>query len=152
MLDDGISFKYRTLYTGGAIITFDFRNEQEKKELLQSLRSVLKKASACVGCQSCEAECQFGAIMYSDGGIAIDSGKCVRCHECYKEGTSCWRYRSMSKPDKTSNIANEFGQYNNFGFREVFVTALVDWNETESFFHWSSEHPLGDKKVDACKK
>ena len=152
MLDDGISFKYRSLYTGGAIITFDFRSEQEKKELLQSLRIVLKKVSACVGCQSCEAECQFGAIKYSDGGLAIDSDKCVKCHACYKEGNSCWRYRSMSKPDKASGVANEFGQYNNFGFREDFVTALIDWNETEAFFHWSSEHPLGDKMVDACKK
>lgn len=58
----------------------------------------------------------------------------------------------MSKPDKASNVANEFAQYNNFGFREEFITALIDWDETETFFRWTPEHPLGDKKVDACKK
>ena len=56
----------------------------------------------------------------------------------------------MSKPEKTNNAANEFAQYNNFGFREEFVTALMNYDET--FFHWRPEHPLGDKKVDACKK
>ena len=56
----------------------------------------------------------------------------------------------MSKPEKTNSVANEFAQYNNFGFREEFVTALIDCGDT--FFYWRPEHPLGDKKVDACKK
>ena len=56
----------------------------------------------------------------------------------------------MSKPEKTNNIAYEFAQYNNFGFREEFVTALIDCGE--SFFYWKPDHPLGNKKVDACKK
>ena len=56
----------------------------------------------------------------------------------------------MYKPENSSNVANEFTRYNNFGLREEFIDAFLERGET--FFRWDSAHPLGDKKVDACKK
>ena len=150
MLDDGIPFSCQTPYAGGESVKFEFRNQDEKKSALPLLRTVFRKTSACIGCRSCEAQCQTGAISIVHGSLFIDSDKCIRCHSCFEEGNSCWRYRSMSKPEKTNSVANEFAQYNNFGFREEFVTALIDCGDT--FFYWRPEHPLGDKKVDACKK
>ncbi len=149
-IEDGITFEYQAPYTGGGIIKFGFRTKQEKNTLLTVLRTVLKKVSACVGCQSCEAECQVGAIDIVDGVVSVDSDKCIRCHSCFEPGNSCWRYRSMYKPEKSKNIANEFAQYKNFGLREEFIAAFIECSDT--FFHWRPEHPLGDKKVDACKK
>lgn len=56
----------------------------------------------------------------------------------------------MHKPENSNSVANEFARYNNFGLREEFIDALLTRGDT--FFHWDSEHPIGDKKVDACKK
>ena len=56
----------------------------------------------------------------------------------------------MFKPENSNSVANEFARYNNFGLRETFVDALIARGDT--FFHWDSDHPLGDKKVDSAKK
>ena len=51
----------------------------------------------------------------------------------------------MSKPEKTNSVANEFAQYNNFGFREEFVTALIDCGDT--FFIGGLNIRLETKKL-----
>ena len=149
-LDEGIPFVYHAPYTGGGLVSFEFRSSAEFTALVPLLRSMLKKVSACVGCQSCEAECNFGAITFMDGKLKINGDKCIKCHGCYNMENSCWRYSSMYKPENSSNVANEFTRYNNFGLREEFIDAFLERGET--FFRWDSAHPLGDKKVDACKK
>lgn len=149
-LDEGIQFTYRELYGGGGLVSFEFRTQEERREILPLLRSLFKKVSGCVGCQSCEAECGFGAIAIKDGKLKINGNKCVKCRSCYKIENSCWRYRSMYKPENSKSVANEFARYNNFGLRETFIDALLERGDT--FFRWDSTHPLGDKKVDATKK
>lgn len=150
MLTDGILFVYHAPYTGGGTATFTFRSKEEQSSLLPIIRSFLKKVSGCVGCQSCEAECSFGAIIVKDGSLKIDSDKCTKCRSCYEIDNSCWRYRSMHKPENSSSIANEFARYNNFGLRESWVTALIE--RGAKFFHWDDNHPLGNKMVDSAKK
>lgn len=149
-LDGGIPFTYEAPYTGGGSVCFEFHSQPEMTTTLPILRSLFRKASACVGCKSCEAECSFGAITLTDGKLRINGDKCTKCHSCYDIENSCWRYRSMYKSDKPNSIANEFARYNNFGLRESFIAALLDRGDT--FFHWDSTHPIGDKKVDATKK
>jgi len=149
-LDDGIPFVYRAPYTGGGLVSFEFHSQAEQAAMMPLIRSLLKKVSGCVGCQSCEAECNFGAITVEDGKLRVNGDKCIKCHGCYEIQNSCWRYRSMYKPENSNSVANEFARYNNFGLREAFIDALLERGST--FFHWDSEHPIGDKKVDACKK
>ena len=149
-LYEGIPFVYRAPYTGGGLVNFEFHSSAEFTALVPLLRSLLKKVSGCVGCQSCEAECNFGAITFRDGKLKVNGDKCIKCHGCYEIENSCWRYRSMYKPENSNSVANEFARYNNFGLREEFIYALLERGDT--FFHWDSEHPIGDKKVDACKK
>lgn len=149
-LDEGIPFVYRAPYTGGGLVSFEFRSQEEQSAILPLLRTLLKKVSGCVGCQSCEAECNFGAIATKDGKLKIDGDKCIKCRSCYEIENSCWRYRSMYKPENSNSAANEFARYNNFGLREAFIDALLERGDT--FFHWDSEHPIGDKKVDSAKK
>ena len=149
-LDDGILFEYRAPYTGGGLVSFAFHSKEEQADLLPPLRSLLKKVSGCVGCQSCEAECNFGAITFKDGKLKINGDKCIKCHGCYEIDKSCWRYRSMYKPENSNGVANELTRYNNFGFRVEFIDALLERGDT--FFRWDMGHPIGDKKVDACKK
>lgn len=149
-LDDGIPFIYRAPYTGGGVASFEFRSQAEQKAMLPLLRSLLRKVSGCVGCQSCEAECNVGAIVFKDGKLKINGDKCTKCRNCYEIENSCWRYRSMYKPENSNSVANELARYNNFGLRESFIDALLARGDT--FFHWDSDHPLGDKKVGSTKK
>lgn len=149
-LDDGIPFVYRAPYTGGGLVSFEFHSQAEQTTILPLLRTLLKKVSGCVGCQSCEAECGFGAITTKDGKLKINGDKCIKCRSCYEIENSCWRYRSMYKPENSNSVANEFARYNNFGLREAFIDALLERGDT--FFHWDSTHPIGDKKVDSTKK
>ena len=149
-LDDGIPFVYHAPYTGGGLVSFEFHTQTEQSAILPLLRTMFKKVSGCVVCQSCEAECSFGAITTKDGKLKINGDKCIKCRSCYEIENSCWRYRSMYKPENSNNMANEFARYNNFGLREAFIDALLERGDT--FFHWDSTHPIGDKKVDATKK
>lgn len=149
-LNDGIPFLYCAPYTGGGLVSFEFHTQAEQRAILPLLRTLLKKVSSCVGCQSCEAECSFGAITTKDGKLEINGDKCIKCRNCYEIENSCWRYRSMHKPEKSNNIANDFARYNNFGLREAFIDAFLERGNT--FFHWDNTHPMGDKKVDATKK
>lgn len=149
-LDNGIPFVYSAPYTGGGLVSFEFHSQAEQTAILPLLRMLLKKVSGCVGCQSCEAECSFGAIATQDGKLKINGDKCIKCHSCYDIENSCWRYRSMYKSENSNSVANEFARYNNFGLREAFIVALLERGDT--FFHWDSTHPIGDKKVDSTKK
>jgi 3'-phosphoadenosine 5'-phosphosulfate sulfotransferase (PAPS reductase)/FAD synthetase len=149
-LDDGLPFEYHAPYTGGGSVRFDFRSKEEMKALLPMIRSLLRKVSGCVGCKSCEAECNFGAITTKDGNLKIDGVKCTKCRNCYEIENACWRYRSMNKPENSSGAANEFARYNNFGLREYWLDALIEKGDT--FFRWDDKHPLGDKMVDSAKK
>ena len=62
--------------TGGAAVTFEFRSESERNELLPTLQNVFRKTIACVGCQTCEAQCNFGAISFKNKKIEVDAQRC----------------------------------------------------------------------------
>lgn len=41
-----------------------------------------KVSDACVGCESCVAECPVGAIVIEGGKAIVDAAKCVDCGAC----------------------------------------------------------------------
>lgn len=147
-LDEGIPFTYRAPYTGGGIVTFEFRSESEQTEMIPLLRSLFRKVAACVGCQTCEAQCNFGAISLKDGKIAIDARKCKHCYCCYDIDLSCWRFKSMYKSENEQNKMSGINKYNHFGLREDWVAALNELGD--KFFPWYDSHPLGNKMVQSA--
>jgi hypothetical protein len=56
----------------------------------------------------------------------------------------------LKKPESSSGVANALAQYNNFGLREAWITALIE--RRSQFFQWDDNHPLGNKMVDSAKK
>lgn len=147
-LDDGIPFLYHAPYTGGGIVTFEFHTEAEQAEILPRLRSLFRKVAACVGCRTCEAQCNFGAISLKDGRIAIDSRKCKHCYCCYDIDFSCWRFKSMYKSENEQNKMSGINKYNHFGLREDWIATLNDLGD--KFFPWYESHPLGNKMVQSA--
>lgn len=151
-LDAGIPFKYRSSYSAGAKVTFVFRDTDEKLRITPILKSFMRKASACVACRSCEAECPVGAITVKNGELKIDGVKCIKCRKCYKIDNSCWRFKSMYKAETEQNKMSGINKYNNFGLREktneLWISLLVELGD--QFFPWHDGHPLGRPKVDAA--
>lgn len=147
-LDEGIPFTYHSPYTGGGIVTFEFRSEAEQTEMIPLLRSLFRKVAACVGCQTCEAQCNFGAIGLKDGKIAIDARKCKHCYCCYDIDLSCWRFKSMYKSENEQNKMSGINKYNHFGLREDWIAALNELGN--KFFPWYDSHPLGNKMVQSA--
>lgn len=145
-IDEGIPFSYRSPYTGGGIATFNFRSAQEQASMLTALRAFMRKASGCIGCRSCEADCIHGAITVRNGKLRIDSKKCTKCRMCYDVSVSnCWRYNSMRYEVRNNNSKIGFSTYFTFGLREGWISVLVELGE--NFFPWHDTHPLGKKMV-----
>lgn len=148
-LDNGIPFNYNAPYTGGGMVTFEFRDANEKWTILPILKAFMRKVSACVACRSCEAECSVGAINIKNGKLKVDDTKCIRCRRCYDICVgNCWRYNSMRYEVNKNNIIIGLNCYFNFGLREDWIAVLVDMGD--NFFPWNENHPLGKKMVPAA--
>jgi len=149
-LDEKISFNYNAPFTGGGIITFEFQDDDQKLKSIQTIRELLRKVSACVACQNCEAECLTGAITVKKGNIEIDGDNCTQCHRCYKVDKSCWRYMSLHKSETSNSTMNAIAGYRNFGLRETWIDVICD--KGDKFFMWDSTHPLGKDMVESAKR
>jgi len=145
-LNEGIPFSFRSTDSQDGQVTFYFHSTQEQTENLPALRAIMRKASGCVGCGSCEADCISGAISIEGGKLQIDGEKCTKCHKCYEVSVSnCWRYNSMRYEVNSGNKKVGFSAYFTFGLREKWIAALLELGE--DFFHWHDLHPLGKKMV-----
>ncbi len=147
-IDEGIPFTYQSPYTGGGIVTFEFRSIAEQSNMLPILHNVLRKVAACVGCQTCEAQCNLGAISIKNGRVIVNAKKCIHCYKCYDIDFGCWRFKSMYKSDNGQNKMSGINKYNHFGLREDWVAALIDLGDM--FFPWHESHPLGNKMVQSA--
>lgn len=152
-IDEGILLSYSQSYSDGGVFTVQFRTTEEKQALLPIIRTMLKKASACVSCRACEAECTHGAITTNSEQIVIDANKCTHCKRCFTRiDNGCWRYMSMRMPDNSTSAVVGINKYKNFGLREkgdaLWITKLVELRD--NFFPWSNSHPLGSKMVEAA--
>ena len=152
-LDINALIDYRSSNTGGGIATFRFSNTGDKQAVLPLLRDFLKKATACVNCRSCEANCNLGAISSKENKMRIDTNKCTRCKMCYETNNSCWRYKSMMSPEKTQSKSISINNYQKFGLRERdgenWVSKLVELGDT--YFPHHANHPFGKPKVNAAR-
>jgi 3'-phosphoadenosine 5'-phosphosulfate sulfotransferase (PAPS reductase)/FAD synthetase/ferredoxin len=145
-LDDGITLTYHAPYTGGGMVTFEFRSEDEQTTMFPLLRAFMRKVSGCIACKNCEADCAVGAIIVKDGKLKIDGAKCINCRKCYDVSVAnCWRYNSMRYEVNNSNNKIGFSTYFTFGLREEWISVLVELGEY--FFPWHANHPLGKKMI-----
>jgi len=153
-LDGGIPFSYNAPYTGGGTATFEFRDTNEKWVILPMLKMFMRKISACVACRSCESECTHGAITVKNSKLNVDDTRCTKCRKCYNIDDSCWRFKSMYKPEsERNNLMRGIANYQTFGLREkgqyLWVSALTELGD--EFFPWHNNHPLGKNMVDSAR-
>jgi 3'-phosphoadenosine 5'-phosphosulfate sulfotransferase (PAPS reductase)/FAD synthetase/NAD-dependent dihydropyrimidine dehydrogenase PreA subunit len=100
------------------------------------------KAIACVGCDSCEAECPTGALRFvksaRDGKpkLSIDEKLCVHCMKCFGPEEGCWRYYSKRYAGATTMNIKGINKYLTFGLRpewlEVLASEGADFRQTSA--------------------
>ena len=112
-------------------------NGKADKSVSKWLAYAVHKAIACIGCNTCEAECPTGALHLGKGTysgkvkVIIDEGTCVHCMKCYAPDEGCRRYYSKRYAGaKTMNISG-INKYMTFGLKPVWIEVLA--NEGANF-------------------
>jgi phosphoadenosine phosphosulfate reductase len=67
---------------------------KENPMFVKLLKNVFKKASSCILCRECEADCHNGCIHMENGDFYI-SDRCVHCSQCHKPDNGCLVYNSL---------------------------------------------------------
>lgn len=49
------------------IVTVDSRTAKENPEFVKLLKNVFRKATSCVACEECQADCLYGNLEFVDG-------------------------------------------------------------------------------------
>lgn len=131
-------------------VKFIFQDKNIQTEMLPHLRALIRKATFCVNCGTCEANCLAGAISTADGLFKIDENKCIQCHSCYKISVAnCWRCNSMRNEVNQNNIKIGFSSYFTFGLREKWIAVLMDIKE--DFFNKKINQQIGNKMIDSAR-
>lgn len=112
-------------------------NGKVDKSVSKWLTYTVHKAIACVGCNTCEAECPTGALRLKKDTcsgkvkVFVDEGLCVHCMRCYAPDDGCWRYYSKRYAGaKTMNISG-INKYMTFGLKPEWIEVLS--NEGANF-------------------
>lgn len=102
---------------------------------LSRLRRVLNKTTFCVHCGLCEVECPTGALTVFPN-VKIDDKTCVKCHKCLDfTDNGCITASSIKKAEGIKHNSDKMekstiNRYNNFGFREGWLSYFASHFET----------------------
>jgi len=121
----GVTFSLESSGAGNTKALFSFPDARIMKMLLPALRVVTQKASSCVGCGACEAECPAGALTSGGGMITINAAKCIHCLRCFNIDYGCWRFKSMYIAENSGSTLNGINVYTTFGLRRQWLAVYV---------------------------
>lgn len=112
----------------GIQVSFSFQSSQPDKKLISFLSLAMNKVIACVGCNSCKANCPTGAISFHPV-VKIDANKCTHCLKCYNTEKGCFRFDSKRGVKGISMDSSGFHKYKNFGLKSEWIARLSDFGE-----------------------
>lgn len=111
---------------------------------LSHIRRIINKTAYCVNCELCEVECHTGALSVIPI-VSIDDKKCVHCKRCLDfKDNGCITANSIKKAQglkmkSNKNTKTTINRYNNFGFRNKWLTYFM--GHTDTFFE-NNDHGL----------
>lgn len=112
--------------------------------LVSHLKRVINKVTFCVHCELCEVECPTGALSVVPI-VKIDNRKCIKCRKCldFKED-GCISANSLKQSEgikmaTQKNKKTTINRYNNFGFREKWLSFYME--HVDTFFE-NDEHGI----------
>ena len=123
----------------------ELKNVGNEILFLSHLKKVLNKATYCVHCEVCEVECPTGALSVVPM-VTVDEKKCIHCFKCLdfdEKGCVIANSIQISKGSKMNTKKASIDRYNNFGFRENWLSKYFE--KTNTFFNDDS-HGLNVQK------
>lgn len=96
------------------------------------MRRIINKSMSCIGCPACEVECPSGALIASNGFVAINQSKCINCLKCQTAEDGCWRFTSMEVSLDTNSSLSGIDRYKHFGFKQEWLADYAE--EREALF------------------
>lgn len=125
-------------------ILIEIKNIGSDIVFLSHIKRVLNKTTYCIHCEMCEVECPTGALSVVPR-VKVNAKKCIHCHKCldFKEN-GCSVATSIKKAEglkieSKRNMQTTINRYNNFGFREQWLSFY--FSHTKTFFD-NEEHGL----------
>ena len=67
------------------------------RKFVKVIKNVFRKASSCVACRECQADCPYGYMEFVNGQVVI-SDSCRHCTQCHKVEKGCLVYKSLEQP------------------------------------------------------
>lgn len=116
-------------------LVFEFKNIGNEILFVSHLKKVLNKSTYCVHCEVCEVECPTGALSVVPT-VTVNENKCIHCFKCLdfdEKGCVIANSIKISGGNKMDSKKTSINRYNNFGFREDWVSKYFD--KTDTFFN-----------------
>lgn len=108
------------------------------------IRNICSKMLFCVGCGSCDAVCQSGAINTEQD--KIDEEKCTHCRRCTTiADRGCFVAKSLYISNGKNSMEG-MNRYNHFGMKTEWVDSFLA--DTKS---WTENNTLGSVQFAAMK-
>lgn len=159
--EDGINYRILFMPNNNPVSEYKFSVIEEENRLhftietdlktkvnirfLSLFKSCLKKASYCLGCRECEANCVNGCISM-ENGLKIEN--CQHCFKCHNVDSGCLVYNSI-KILKGVEKKMSLDCYLSFGVEKEWVEKYLKHKED----FWKSEYnDLGSMKITALKR
>ena len=128
-----------------SIFTVDVSaNTQDDILFASALKTAIKKATFCIGCRVCEANCPNGFISFENGAVVI-SDQCVKCRKCHEIQYGCLVANSLRLPKEEKKMG-AIDRYGNFG---VEYKWLISYFKKKDEF-WD-ESNLGKNMIKSLK-
>ncbi|MCK9471665.1 MAG: phosphoadenosine phosphosulfate reductase family protein [Bacilli bacterium] len=149
LLIDNVYIQITIKLINESTISLTSSNINEYPVIRGLLTKIVNKATYCVHCGLCEAECPINAISFNTK-LKIDN-KCVHCHKCSKSiDKGCILAQSLSLPKgggKMKKSSTGFDRYKKFGMREVWLHPYMsDPN------NWFENNTLGSEQIPSFRR
>lgn len=79
------------------IVSIDSQTARDNPEFVKLLKNVFRKATSCVACKECQADCSYGNLEFVNGQVKIRE-QCKHCAQCHKVEKGCLVYKSLEQP------------------------------------------------------
>lgn len=143
-----LTFRYEETEKAN-IVSIDNQIARENPEFVKLLKNVFRKATSCVACKECQADCPYGNLEFVNGQAKI-SEQCKHCAQCHKVEKGCLVYKSLEQPKGGIIMAGKSMSLNSYSHH----APKLEW--VNQYFTYKNEfddnHTLGSQMYSFFKR
>lgn len=131
------------------VVSIDALTAKENPEFVKVLKNIFRKASCCVMCRECEADCPYGNLSFGNGTVQVGDN-CIHCMQCHKAPLGCLVYKSLAQPKGGIIMSGKNMSLNSYSH----FAPKMEWMEQYFSFKndFDSKHTLGSQMYSFFKR